>query len=55
MTRQEIVRLTWFVNVAVVCLGLGLMMPVMRIDTEEGGIKGFIMVFFRKDLQPIQY
>lgn len=45
MTPQEKVRLTWFVNIAVVCLGFGLMMPAMRIDAEGGGIKGFIMAF----------
>ena len=45
MTHQEKVRLTWFVNIAVVCLGFGLMMPAMLIDAEGGGIKGFIMAF----------
>lgn len=45
MTRQEKVRLTWFVNIAVICLGFGLMMPAMRIDAEGGGIKRFIMAF----------
>ena len=45
MTTQERIRLTWLVNVAVVCLGLGIMLPVMRIDANGGGIKGFIMAF----------
>ena len=45
MTTQERIRLTWLVNIAVVCLGLGIMLPVMRIDANGGGIKGFIMAF----------
>lgn len=45
MTTQEKIRLTWLVNIAVVCLGLGIMLPVMRIDANGGGIKGFIMAF----------
>ena len=43
MTRQEKVRLTWLVNIAVVCLGFGLMMPAMR------------KVSLRQVLQVIQY
>ena len=45
MTPQEKVRLTWLVNIAVVCLGFGIMLPVMRIDANDGTIKGFIMAF----------
>ena len=45
MTHQEKVRLTWFVNIAVVCLGFGIVLPVMRIDANDGTIKGFIMAF----------
>lgn len=45
MTPQEKVRLTWLVNVAVVCLGFGIMLPVMRIDANDGTIRGFIMAF----------
>ncbi len=45
MTAQEKIRLTWLVNIAVVCLGLGIMLPVMRIDANDGTIRGFIMAF----------
>ena len=45
MTRQEKIRLTWLVNIAVVCLGLGIMLPVMRIDPGDGTIRRFIMAF----------
>ena len=45
MNSQEKIRLTWLVNIAVVCLGFGIMMPVMRIDANDGTIKGFIMAF----------
>ena len=45
MTAQEKIRLTWLVNIAVVCLGLGIMLPVMRIDANNGTIRGFFMAF----------
>ena len=45
MTAQEKIRLTWLVNIAVVCLGLGIMLPVIRIDANDGTIRGFIMAF----------
>ena len=45
MTAQEKIRLTWLVNIAVICLGLGIMLPVMRIDANDGTIRGFIMAF----------
>lgn len=45
MTAHEKIRLTWLVNIAVVCFGLGIMLPVMRIDANDGTIKGFIMAF----------
>ena len=39
------IRLTWLVNIAVVCLGLGIILPGMRIDANDGTIRGFIMAF----------
>ena len=45
MTRQEKIRLTWLVNIAVVCLGLGIILPVMRIDPGDGTVRRFIMAF----------
>ena len=45
MTHQEKIRLTWLVNIAVVCLGFGLLLPVIRIDPGDGTIRRFIMAF----------
>jgi len=45
MTHQERIKLTWLVNIAVVCLALGIMLPVMRINVDDGTIRGFIMAF----------
>ena len=45
MTHQEKIKLTWLANIAVVCLGLGIVMPVMRIDPGDGTIRRFIMAF----------
>ena len=45
MTYQERNRLKWLVNVAAVCLGLGVVLPVMRIDSGGGAIRNFIMAF----------
>ena len=45
MTHQEKIRLTWLVNIAVVCLGLGIVLPVIRIDPGDGTIRRFIMAF----------
>ena len=45
MTTKKKIRLTWLVNIAVVCLGSGIMLPVMRIDANDGTIRGFIMAF----------
>ena len=45
MTHQEQIKLTWLVNIAVVCLGFGLMLPAIRIDPGDGTIRRFIMAF----------
>ena len=45
MTPQEKIRLTWLVNIATVCLGFGVMLPVMHIDAGGGAIRNFIMAF----------
>ena len=46
MTRKERVRLTWFVNIATVCLFLGITLPTMRIDPGDGTLRRFILGFF---------
>ena len=45
MTHQAKNRLKWLINIAAVCLGLGVVLPVMRIDPEGGAIRNFIMAF----------
>ena len=45
MIRQEKIRLTWIVNIAVVCLGFGIIMPAMRIDPGDGTLQRFITAF----------